>query len=310
MPAGRSVPREKATAQLVALLERICSADGYVRCITEVRVFGSYARGALTVGDVDLNIEYDAKVDPDLDREMFDRLVSGRDWNTPLRQALKPGRLLQVMYGRAELLDNSVMLYRRGDTLDIALARVRAIEPDPDAGRADRDPVHPTLVRFVDDLARPSRILLTELARRDIITLTTVDLPDSDLDAIANPDYRDAVRFRWSDRSPLRRAALAAGVWLQDRGADLSRVHLLGNDVDRGKPDTPWAVECREGKLSSLVQHMRHPDVGDALYAIRPDRKRPLRALHIQAADPGALAGIGDIDFWLSQNAPHIHRIG
>jgi predicted nucleotidyltransferase len=44
------MPREKATAALAALLETICAGGAHDGCVTAVHVFGSYARGAVTVG--------------------------------------------------------------------------------------------------------------------------------------------------------------------------------------------------------------------------------------------------------------------
>jgi hypothetical protein len=51
------IPRQKATAALTALLETGCAGGLHADCVTAVDVFGSYARGALTVGDVDTDIE-------------------------------------------------------------------------------------------------------------------------------------------------------------------------------------------------------------------------------------------------------------
>jgi hypothetical protein len=70
-----------------------------------------------------------------------------------------------------------------------------------------------------------------------------------------------------------------------------------------------WAVECRETHLRHLVAYLGHNDVRDALFVLRPERKRPLRAVRITAADPTALP-FSDIEGWLSQRAPQIHRIG
>ena len=42
------------------MLDRVTTADGrYLQRVREVWIFGSYARGALVVGDVDLAIEFD-----------------------------------------------------------------------------------------------------------------------------------------------------------------------------------------------------------------------------------------------------------
>lgn len=56
------------TAALAALLEQICAGGAHAGCVTAACVFGSCARGALTVGDVDVDIEYDAKLQPDVER--------------------------------------------------------------------------------------------------------------------------------------------------------------------------------------------------------------------------------------------------
>lgn len=113
MAGKRRMPREKATTALSALLETICAGGAHASCITAVYVFGSYARGALTVGDVDVDIEYDAKLDPAVDKELLDNLVVGRDWNTPFRKALNPSRALQVLFGRLEMIAEPMLIYRR-----------------------------------------------------------------------------------------------------------------------------------------------------------------------------------------------------
>jgi predicted nucleotidyltransferase len=117
------MPREEATAALSALLERICGGGAHADCVTAVYAFGSYARGALTVGDVDVDIQHDEKLHPAVERELIDNLVVGCDWNTPFRKALTPPRALQVMFSRIEMIAEPVLVYERGDTLHQALAR-------------------------------------------------------------------------------------------------------------------------------------------------------------------------------------------
>ncbi|HJS92988.1 MAG TPA: hypothetical protein VJ741_01905 [Solirubrobacteraceae bacterium] len=152
------------------MLERINAGGKYLNCITAVHVFGSYARGATAVGDVDVNISHDSRLDPDVDAEILDRLLSSRDWNTPFRKALQPSRAVQLLFNRIEMTIAPVLVYERGDTLEQTVARVESIAEDESAGRAARDPVHPALEAVIDDLARPSRILLTELASRGYIS--------------------------------------------------------------------------------------------------------------------------------------------
>ena len=309
MPAkSRRLPRATATQQLVALVERICTGGKYLDCITEVHVFGSYARGASMVGDIDVSVTYDARLDEAVDAEVLDRLLSSRDWNTPFRKALRPSRAIQLMFNRLEMIAEPVLVYQRGDQLEECLARISSIAEDRSAGRATRDPVHPALEPVIDDLARPSRILLTELASRGYVSLELIDLPDAELDAINNDNFRSAVADSWSDESPLARAARAAGRWLEQAGADLDRVHLLGRDLDDS--ETPWAIEARESKLDLLVPLMGRWGVRQWLFVIRPNRKRPLVALVAKPLNQHALESIRDVHIWLGEHAPHVGRVG
>jgi hypothetical protein len=309
MATGRRIPRDKATAALTALLETVCAGGPHADCVIAVYVFGSYARGALTVGDVDTDIEYDARLDPGVEREMLDNLVVGRDWNTPFRKALKPARALQVMFGRHEMLVEPVLVYQRGDTLAGARARVAAITPDPAAGRAERDPVNPAIEPVADDLARPSRIMLSELIEAGMLTIEVIDLPDAAEDEIADRVYCRDMRMRWRNpSSPLVRAAHAAGRYLEAADVDLGAVVLMPNGV-LGGAGSVWAVDCRETHLRRLVTYLGYNEISNGLFILHPERRRPLRALRVTAPDATALP-TDDLDGWLSQRAPQIHRIG
>jgi predicted nucleotidyltransferase len=58
------VRRSEATKRIDGLLGRVTSGEGrYLSRVREVWVFGSYARGALEVGDVDLAVEFDQSKD-------------------------------------------------------------------------------------------------------------------------------------------------------------------------------------------------------------------------------------------------------
>jgi predicted nucleotidyltransferase len=309
MAGARNIPREKATAALSALLQTISDGGRYADCVTAVHVFGSYARGALAVGDVDVNIEYDAKLDAVVEREVLDMLVSGRDWNTPFRKALKPARALQVMFNRRGMLAEAVAVYERGDDLNAALARVSAIKPDPDAGRAQRDPVHPAIESVAEDLTRPTRILLTELITAGLLTVEFIELADAQADDLADRRFRAEIRLRWSSAtSPLARAARAAGAYLQSANVDLDTVALMPRGV-RAPQDPRWAVDCRETHVRAFVVYLGYNAISDGLFVLHPERKRPLRAMRLIAPDPTALPA-DDIDGWLSKRAPQINRIG
>jgi hypothetical protein len=312
VPPERRIPRERATGYVLELVERICGGGRYLDCITSVHAFGSWSRGAGEVGDVDLVVSYDARLDEEVNRELVDRLVVGRDWNAPFRKALRPRRALQIMFNQLQMVAEPVLVYERGDGFEAAVARVRAIAEDPAAGRAARERVHPVLEPVADALSRPSLIVLSELASRGYIELELIDLPDAELAEISDLDYRRFVHRHWTPTSPLARAARAAGAYLLARGVKLSQVTLLGIPLTPGRraSTSAWAIEAREQHLREFVSDLGRRRVGHWLYVVRPARKRPLRALHVTAANRSALRQINDLDAWLAGNAPHIARIG
>lgn len=283
-------------------------------CITAVHAFGSWSRGAAEVGDIDLNVSYDHRLDDEVNQELVRMLVKGRDWNTPFRKALKPRRALQVMFNQLEMIAEPVLVYERGDNLDAVAARIRSIADDPEAGRAERDPTHPVLGPVAEALSRPSLILMTEMAERGYVEIELVDLPDAQVSEISDAEYRRFVGRRWISTSPLARAATAAGLYLESRGIKLSQVTVLGGQAyPQGGSHVhqmSWAVEAREGRIRDFVWDLGNQGIEDWLYVVRPAQRRPLRALHLVASDGDALGRIEDLDVWLADNAPHIAQIG
>lgn len=304
------MPRERANGYLLELLERICAGGKYLDCITAIHAFGSWSRGAIEVGDIDLNISYDYRLDDEVSHELARRLATGRDWNTPFRKALKPRRALHIMFNQLEMIGEPVLVYERGDSLAVTTARIRNIAEDFSAGRADRESVHPVLDPVADAFGRPSLILMTEMAMRGYVGIELLDLPDADLSEISDTEYRGYVRHRWTPTSPLARAATAAAVYLQSSGINLADVIMLSGQASwQGQRTAAWAVEAREGHLRDFVWDLRG-GIKDWLYVVRPAQRRPLRALHFVASDSEALERIEDLDAWLADNAPHIARIG
>jgi hypothetical protein len=213
------------------------------------------------------------------------------------------------MFGRHEMLVEPVLVYQRGDTVAAARARVAAITPDPAAGRAERDPVHPAIDVVADDLARPSRIMLSELIEAGMLTIEVIDLPDAAEVDIADRVYSRHIRMRWENpSSPLARAARAAGRYLEANDVDLGAVAIMPKGV-LGGSGSAWAVDCRETHLRRLVIYLGYNQISNGLFVLRPERKRALRAMRMTAPDTTALP-TDDLDGWLSQRAPQIHRIG
>ena len=61
------------------------------------------------------------------------------------------------------MIAEPMVVYERADTLDQVLAAWRRSPPDPEAGGAERDAVHPAIESMAEDLARAMSILLAEL---------------------------------------------------------------------------------------------------------------------------------------------------
>jgi hypothetical protein len=304
------MPRDQATAFLLELLGRVCAGGKYIDCVTAIHAFGSWSRGAAEVGDIDLNISYDHRLDDEVNDELVRLLVKGRDWDAPFRKALKPRGALHLMFNRLEMVGEPVLVYERGDSFEMAVTRVGDIAEDLEAGKAARERVAPVLEPIAEALSRPSLILMTEMAAHGYVDITLIDLPDAELSEISDVEYRRFVHRRWTSTSPLARAATAAGAYLETLGVNLSEVAVLGGQAYPQRGDFRWAVEAREGHLRDFVWDLGKQKIANWLYVVRPALRRPLRALHLVSPDDTALMRIEDLDVWLGDNAPHIARIG
>jgi hypothetical protein len=168
--------------------------------------------------------------------------------------------------------------------------------------RCERDPVHPAIEPVADDLTRPTRILPTELLGAGLLDIAIVDLIDAENDELLDRRFVMQIRLRWrGDRSPLARAARAAGAYLQAAGVDLATVTLMPRGaLDDGK--SRLAVDCRETHLRDLIVYLGYNGIADGLFVLHPQRRRPMRALRLTVPDPAALP-ISDVEGWLSQRA-------
>lgn len=92
--------RSEATRRLEQLLRNAAGGGRYVSRIREIWVFGSYARGAAEVGDIDLDVEYEH--DDALGIELVQALSYGRDPHAGLNRELRGAqRIFQIHYGHA-----------------------------------------------------------------------------------------------------------------------------------------------------------------------------------------------------------------
>jgi len=135
------VKRSEATKRIEGLLARVVNGEGsYSPRVREVWIFGSYARGALEVGDVDLAVEFDQTKD-EAGRWFATLMAGGFDHLGALRRELRgTQRALEIHFNELEDLRKEGfepwLLWRRGDSLGEAHARLVALAPDASARRA------------------------------------------------------------------------------------------------------------------------------------------------------------------------------
>src|SRR6266498_1818564 len=156
------VKRTEARRRIEGLLGRVVNGEGrYLQRVREILAFGSYARGALEVGDVDLAVEFDQTKD-EAGRWFATLMAGGFDHLGALRRELRgTQRALEIHFNElADLRKEGFeprLLWRRGDSLEEAHGRLAALGPDPSAQRAARDTVHPLLADAEKLIPRPAR---------------------------------------------------------------------------------------------------------------------------------------------------------
>jgi hypothetical protein len=214
------VKRTEATRRIERLLELVAGGDGrYVPRVREVWIFGSYARGAVEVGDVDLAIEFDQTKD-EAGRWFATALAGGFDQLAALRRELRGNqRVLELHLNdldelRKEGFDPQ-LLWERGDSFEAARGRLHALAPDADAGRASRDTVHPLLAEVEKLVPRPARQEFSLFMWAGWFDTKLVDLPAREA---KNPVTRRRFRQQWSVSNPRFRAAHAVASYLEEEG--------------------------------------------------------------------------------------------
>ena len=136
--------RDRATGLLEDLLEQASKGVGWpLELVESVLVFGSYARGALEPGDVDVAV--------DINRQhirwsshLVNSISHGRNPYSVVRQALcGRKRGISILFERDHGYDHvpMMLLWARGESVEVALERLHAIPVDSDARRAPRDPM-------------------------------------------------------------------------------------------------------------------------------------------------------------------------
>ncbi|MER7966792.1 hypothetical protein ACFT1B_18505 [Streptomyces griseoincarnatus] len=273
--------RERATATLHEMLDRLEQNIWPLDLITEVHLFGSYIRGALEVGDIDVVIQH--TTDERWTQHSLSALFSGRDGYAPMRQALRGNRRgVSFQFQERQALEKEgielLLLWRQGEPITIARQRLAAITPDAAAGRAPRDHVLPTYEAIADRLPRPVRIDLHRWSTEGTATVAAFALSDAQPRSAAALEHMDD---RWTSNSPLRRAAAAALAHLENTGLELGRAEVHGRYMTPGASD--HMIDCFVDlgwRYWSKAQC--YLDDGQAWFEVLPATARqPLHALHI-----------------------------
>jgi hypothetical protein len=261
------------------VLERLIArqSEWPLRLVREVYVFGSFARGAQQPGDVDLNVEFDHD-DEQWTSTWLESLSHGGNPHRVFTQPLV-GRKRSVRFlfdGRKRTDFDMTLLWRHGDDLQMALARLHAIEEDPDAGRAPRHAMLPQFEGMEEWLSRSTREYLVEAIGKGALRVERLVLKDEDLDDRLVAEH---VNERWSPNSPLRRAACAVFGYLIDRGIDPAHVHLHGRDVR--DPVTPYFAGFSMRYLRAMPRCLTVHGGKEWIEVVHPTRRGELLALRI-----------------------------
>jgi hypothetical protein len=276
------VKRERAAL----LVEHILRAldDGQTEwpfsLVTDVYVFGSFARGALEPHDVDIDIEFE----PDLDwgAHFTGCLSYGENPFSVFKRPLvgaKRGCQFQFNF-RDRANFEMTPLWQRGDTLQTALDRLHAVQPDPSEGRAERDAMLPEFEELDQWLPLAVREQLIGMVSSGAIALERLVLADG---AATSRPAREHLSYRWQATSPLHRAASAVIADWERRGIDPGQGHLHGRDIrDR---DTPYFAGFGLRRIREIPRCLTEFGGREWIEVVHPTRTKPLDALRILPGD-------------------------
>lgn len=280
--------RERATQLLTEMIDRLERGEWPVHLVEEVHLFGSYVRGALHPGDVDIVVQHST------DRRWLDEslhaMINGRDSYTSMKQGLRGrarGMSLQFQE-RDSLRDEGfelMLLWKKGEPFDLARERLEQLPVDPAAGSAPRDHMLPVFEAMAQIPPRPVRIQLWELHEAEGIDVARIDLADAEP---ADAEAARQIRWRWTDTSPLRRAGASAVAHLEREGVSPGQVELHGQHLSGLDRDVQCFVDLGWRYFRGLSRYLE--DGQSWMEIPRPHRTKQLEALLIQPRTPGAVA--------------------
>jgi predicted nucleotidyltransferase len=289
---GEVVKRAQATRRLEELLDRVVRGQGhYLPRVDAIWVFGSYARGALEVGDVDLAVEFEQSKD-EAARWQVSAMMGGADHMAAFARELRGNqRALQLQFNQlGDLVEDGfspVLLWRRGDSYETALARLGDLAIDPAAGRAVRDGIHPLLAPVEKLIPRSARQQFSLFAWAGWLDAQLVELPEAEA---THAVTRRRFALQWSETNPRLRAAHVVASYLEQEGiAPLSAGGTLHSD-ERETVDSDrnyWRPRVSVhfgGRLLEWAMLALGQGTPRVLVVLNPTaRKQPVLALDVRA---------------------------
>lgn len=293
--------RVKATELVQQVLERAVAGEWPANLVTEIRVFGSYMRGALEPGDVDLAYKFNQRGDARWERHFQNTFFAGKDTMTVVRKSLRGtsrGVSLTILHGDGEGYEDIPMmvLWQRGESLDTALERLASLKEDAEAGRSDRHHMTEAFEGLDRYIPRAVRGALKDLEDAGAVTIRQVELADREEFEIVPGRHNENRKFhrlvlRWNADSPLRRAAVGALSDIYARHGSLGNVELNGA-VFHEDPTAAQTVmvDFKLRHIEKLLYSFQEEGCTEWIEVLNPTKKGAMKALIIEPADREVLA--------------------
>jgi hypothetical protein len=294
--------RQRATELVQQVLQRAVAGEWPANLVTEIRVFGSYMRGALEPADVDIAYKFDWADDARWERHFQDTFFAGKDTMAAARKSLRGtsrGISLTQIHGDGEGYEDIPMtvLWQKGESLDTAFERLASIKPDAAAGKAVRHHMTEAFEGLDKYLPRYVRGELKQLADEGVIRIRKVELADQeDFDVVPTRINLDRLLYnmtlRWNEDSPLRRAAAGAISDIHARHGSLGNIELGGKPFhEDGSAAHTVVVDFKLRYIEHLMRSFREEGCTEWVELLNPSKKGVMHALIIEPGDSAALAG-------------------
>lgn len=326
--ARNGIDRASATRKLRDVLTRAASGADEAASIRTISVLGSYARGAVSVGDIDLVIDIDdprdersaqlndyyARIrgknpDASLLRELRcsgssmvsativrrfgsnPEPVSPEEWRNnmgPGYELARPPQLGHVVTNQP-LAGPSHLLFVRGDPAARVLGRLASIKEDPTASRFERTTRVPLLDELSDQVGVSVQHNLAKLVLTGGLELKAVVLK-----GIVEPPEA-VVRFEAEgDRIPggkaRRQVVLAAVDYLLEAGVEATRISLRGSPLAADDRERDVLVDWGTMTLYGVGEILLHEWRRVVFVILDSHRKGPWIGLECRVRSKTALA--------------------